>query len=132
MIPKDRLQHETTTSTTEVALLVRENICFHVLQANTIQSTVYELQGQTYKKSEVKHFCSSRLIRIQVKGKDSRTNHTHFHKWKNATNISFNVNTQILQHTIFHKDGRIFLKTQFYSLFQHKAKFRNKQNQCLP
>lgn len=43
MIPKDRLQHETTTSTTEVAPLVRENICFHVLQANTTQSTVYEL-----------------------------------------------------------------------------------------
>lgn len=44
MFPKDRLQHETTTSTTEVApLLVRENICFRVLQANTIQSTVYEL-----------------------------------------------------------------------------------------
>lgn len=49
-----------------------------------------------FKKSEVRLFTTSRQTRIQVKGKDSRTNHTHFYDWKNATNISFNKDTQIL------------------------------------
>lgn len=40
----NRLQNEITTSITEISLLlVRENACFPVFQANTTQSTVYEL-----------------------------------------------------------------------------------------
>lgn len=67
-------------------------------------------------RTEVKEIGSEALVlalarQLEFMGKDFGINHTCFHKWKNTTNISFNINIQILQSATLHKDGGTFFKT---------------------